>query len=202
MAGLYRMRVSAASESCHSARRHRRHPGPGNPDGQPRVPSRRGAPNRPAVVGGYRAWVTCVLSFKGRRQPVMRPGRYTELFFLDEATALAAGHRPCGECRRADYQRFKHAWTIGNPEHGISSSASRSSTSSSIGTASARTDARARTAPTSASFPMVFSWPAPNPSPRCWSGAARSGRGHPRAIPGRDPGRRGVRSPCSHRAQR
>jgi len=73
---------------------------------------------RPAV-GGYRAWVTCVLSFKGRRQPVMRPGRYTELFFLDEATALAAGHRPCGECRRADYQRFKHAWTIGNPEHGI-----------------------------------------------------------------------------------
>jgi hypothetical protein len=75
------------------------------------------------VVGGYRAWVTCVLSFKGRRRRVMTPGRYTELFFLDEATALAAGHRPCGECRRADYQRFKHAWTIGNPEHGISSSA-------------------------------------------------------------------------------
>ena len=75
------------------------------------------------VVGGYRAWVTCVLNFKGRRRRVMTPRRYTELFFLDEATALAAGHRPCGECRRADYQRFKHAWTIGNPEHGISSSA-------------------------------------------------------------------------------
>jgi hypothetical protein len=75
------------------------------------------------VVDGYRAWVTCVLSFKDRRRQVMAPGRYTELFFLDEATALAAGHRPCGECRRADYQRFKHAWTAGNPERGISSSA-------------------------------------------------------------------------------
>lgn len=75
------------------------------------------------VVGGYRAWVTCVLSFKGRRRRVMTPGRYTELFFLDEATALAAGHRPCGECRRADYQRFKHAWATGNPERGISACA-------------------------------------------------------------------------------
>jgi hypothetical protein len=76
------------------------------------------------VVSGYRAWVTCVLSFKDRRRRVMAPGRYTELFFLDEATALAAGHRPCGECRRADYQRFKRAWTAGNPERSVSSSAS------------------------------------------------------------------------------
>ena len=75
------------------------------------------------VVGGYRAWVTCVLSFKDRQRRVMAPGRYTELFFLDEATALAAGHRPSGECRRSDYQRFKRAWTAGNPERGISSSA-------------------------------------------------------------------------------
>jgi hypothetical protein len=75
------------------------------------------------VVGGYRAWVTCVLSFKGRRRRVMTPGRYTELFFLDEATALAAGHRPCGECRRADHQRFRRAWTAGNPERGVSASA-------------------------------------------------------------------------------
>jgi hypothetical protein len=75
------------------------------------------------VVGGYRAWVTCVLSFKRRRRRVMTPGRYTELFFLDEATALAAGHRPCGECRRTDYQRFKHAWTTANPERGIRFSA-------------------------------------------------------------------------------
>jgi hypothetical protein len=69
------------------------------------------------VVPSYRAWVTCVLAFRGRRRAVMTPGRYTELFFLDEATALAAGHRPCGECRRADFQRFKAAWRAGNPRH-------------------------------------------------------------------------------------
>ncbi|MCH8843715.1 MAG: hypothetical protein IID61_12185 [SAR324 cluster bacterium] len=44
----------------------------------------------------HRVWVTCVLEFKGRHRQVMTPGRYTHLFFLDEATALAAGHRPCG----------------------------------------------------------------------------------------------------------
>ena len=49
----------------------------------------------------------------------MTPGRYTELFFLDEATALAAGHRPCGECRRADFRRFKAAWLAGNAERGL-----------------------------------------------------------------------------------
>ncbi len=54
-----------------------------------------------------RAWLICLLSFKGRRRTPMTPGRYTELFFLDEATALAAGHRPCGECRRTDYVRFR-----------------------------------------------------------------------------------------------
>ncbi len=58
----------------------------------------------------HRNWVTCVLDFKGRHRQVMTPGRYTHLFFLDEATALAAGHRPCGECREADYVRFKEAW--------------------------------------------------------------------------------------------
>ncbi|CAG9165210.1 hypothetical protein LMG23992_00354 [Cupriavidus laharis] len=62
-----------------------------------------------------KAWVTCLLSYKGRnRKPLMQPGRYTELFFLDEATALAAGHRPCGECRRDDYNNFKRAWVLGN----------------------------------------------------------------------------------------
>ena len=76
-----------------------------------------------SVVGGYRAWVTCVLSFKGRRRRVMTPGRYTELFFLDEATALAAGHRPCGECRRADFLRFKQAWARGNPGRGVTATA-------------------------------------------------------------------------------
>jgi hypothetical protein len=58
-----------------------------------------------------KAWVTCALHFKGRnRKPLMQPNRYSELFFLDEATAFAAGHRPRGECRRDDYARFKAAW--------------------------------------------------------------------------------------------
>jgi hypothetical protein len=51
-------------------------------------------------------WIACRLDFKGRTRELMQPGRYTELFFLDEATAFAAGHRPCAECRRADYDRF------------------------------------------------------------------------------------------------
>jgi len=71
------------------------------------------------VVPSYRAWVTCRLEFHGRRRVVMAPGRYTELFFLDEATALAAGHRPCGECRREDYRRFRTAWLAGNPDRGL-----------------------------------------------------------------------------------
>jgi hypothetical protein len=57
-----------------------------------------------------RAWITCLLAFKGRRRRLMMPGRYTELFFLDEATAFAAGHRPCAECRWRDYQRFRRCW--------------------------------------------------------------------------------------------
>ncbi len=47
----------------------------------------------------------------------MSPNLYTELFFLDEATAFAAGHRPCFECRRGDYDRFKKLWLQGNPSH-------------------------------------------------------------------------------------
>ena len=57
-----------------------------------------------------RRWITCLLEFKGRRRSVMSPGRYTELFFLDEAVALAAGHRPCAECRRERFNAFKDAW--------------------------------------------------------------------------------------------
>ena len=57
-----------------------------------------------------RAWAICVLEYKGRRRQQWAPGRLTELFFLDEATGLAAGHRPCGECRYRDYQAFKQAW--------------------------------------------------------------------------------------------
>jgi hypothetical protein len=58
-----------------------------------------------------RAWITCVLEFKGRHVQQWQPGRWTALFFDDEAVALAAGHRPCAECRRADYNRFLDAAT-------------------------------------------------------------------------------------------
>lgn len=67
---------------------------------------------RPFAV---RRWITCLLEFRGRHRTVMAPGRYTELFFLDEATALAAGHRPCAECQRARYRLFRDLWTAANP---------------------------------------------------------------------------------------
>jgi hypothetical protein len=57
-----------------------------------------------------RAWLICVLSFKGRRRRQWQPGRLTELYFLDDVTGLAAGHRPCGECRHLEYQAFKGAF--------------------------------------------------------------------------------------------
>jgi hypothetical protein len=59
-------------------------------------------------------WLTCVLEFRGRRREVMATRSWTELFFLDEATALAAGHRPCFFCRREDAKRFRAAWEQGN----------------------------------------------------------------------------------------
>ncbi len=58
----------------------------------------------------HRRWITCLLEFKGRWRPVMSPGQYTELFFLDEAVAFAAGHRPCAECRRAQFNAFRESW--------------------------------------------------------------------------------------------
>jgi hypothetical protein len=64
-----------------------------------------------------KAWITCKLEFKGRRREVMSPNRYTELFFMDEATSFAAGHRPCFECRRGDYPKFKTFWLKGNPQY-------------------------------------------------------------------------------------
>ncbi len=60
------------------------------------------------------AWLTCVCEFRGRRRAVMATRSWTELFFLDEATALAAGHRPCFYCRRDDAVRFRAAWEEGN----------------------------------------------------------------------------------------
>ncbi len=64
-----------------------------------------------------KAWITCKLEFNDRKRSVMSPNRYTELFFLDEATSFAAGHRPCFECRRNNYQHFKSLWIKGNPDY-------------------------------------------------------------------------------------
>ncbi len=58
-------------------------------------------------------WISCVLDWYGRKRDVMPPGRWTALFFLDEATALAAGHRPCGYCRRDDHRWFGASWRAG-----------------------------------------------------------------------------------------
>ncbi len=58
----------------------------------------------------HRAWISCTLDWQGRRRTVMTGRKWTELFFLDEAVAMAAGHRPCGYCRRAAFDRFKAAW--------------------------------------------------------------------------------------------
>jgi hypothetical protein len=57
-----------------------------------------------------RSWIICLTEFKGRKRKLMQPGRYTELFFLDEVTALAAGHRPCFECRRKEAILFAEAF--------------------------------------------------------------------------------------------
>ncbi len=67
----------------------------------------------------HKAWIICLLQFKGRHRAIMAPNLWTELFFFDEATALSAGHRPCFECRRADAIRFKEAWIKGNPKYGF-----------------------------------------------------------------------------------
>lgn len=61
-------------------------------------------------------WIICLLEFKGRKRSIMTPGHYTELFFLDEATALAAGHRPCAECQRERFNLFRETWAKANPD--------------------------------------------------------------------------------------
>ena len=80
--------------------------------------------NRGCLVDGHgrivrcyqgKRWIACVLEFKGRRLLLMDPGHNTQVFFLDEATALAAGHRPCMECRRGDSVRFRKHWAAANP---------------------------------------------------------------------------------------
>jgi len=75
--------------------------------------------NRGIVVGAdgcvarpfqVKRWITCVLEWKGKRRPLNRPNHWTPLFFLDEAAAFSAGHRPCAFCRNADYKRFRTLW--------------------------------------------------------------------------------------------
>jgi hypothetical protein len=58
-------------------------------------------------------WITCALEFRGRHREIWIPNRWTPLFFHDEAVAFAAGHRPCGECRHAEYVEYKGAWAAG-----------------------------------------------------------------------------------------
>ena len=58
----------------------------------------------------HQNWVCCLTEFRGRHRDPMPPNRWTALFFWDEAVALTAGHRPCGECRYRDYHRFMDAW--------------------------------------------------------------------------------------------
>jgi len=67
-----------------------------------------------------KAWLTCVCEFRGRRREVMGGRSWTELFFLDEATALSAGHRPCFYCRRDAAVRFRAAWEAGNGATNVS----------------------------------------------------------------------------------
>lgn len=68
---------------------------------------------RRSFVGKH--WIICQLAFKGRHLPIMAPGCYTQLFFLDEATALAAGHRPCAQCMHARFDQFRRMWAVANP---------------------------------------------------------------------------------------
>ena len=69
------------------------------------------------------AWITCLCEFRDWRRPVMARRSWTELFFLDEATAFAAGHRPCFFCRRDDAKRFRDAWERGNGAGNLSAKA-------------------------------------------------------------------------------
>lgn len=70
----------------------------------------------------HQSWVTCELDFQGRKREIFSPGNYSELFFLDEATALSAGHRPCAECRRERFNEFKARWCAANIEVTLPSS--------------------------------------------------------------------------------
>ena len=103
-------RDDAATEPGDAAGRADRHARARARVRQPRLPARRARAASGAATP-TRRWIACRLEFRGwHRSPLMQPGRFTELFFLDEATAFAAGHRPCALCRREDYDRFGELW--------------------------------------------------------------------------------------------
>jgi hypothetical protein len=142
------------------------------------------------VANGYRAWVTCLPEFRGRRRPVMAPDRYTELFFLDEATALAAGHRPCGECRREDFRRFRTAWLRGNPDRALEPDALIAAIDRELHRDRLGDDGRARVHRAShASLPngVFVAGPGPTEALLVWRGAlvpwSPEGYGRPRPWP-------------------
>jgi hypothetical protein len=92
------------------------------------------------------SWVACRLAHRGVRRAIMAPGTYTELFFLDEATAFAAGHRPCAQCRREDHHRFVAAWAAAHGAWVDASSVDRA-------LHAARVDSRSRRQKTWRAFP-------------------------------------------------
>jgi hypothetical protein len=75
--------------------------------------------NNQQIVKNYEseAWITCCLYYKGQKRKIMSPKKYTELFFLDEATSFSAGHRPCSLCRHQDYLQFKNTWLKANSDN-------------------------------------------------------------------------------------
>lgn len=98
-----------------------------DPHGQLRAVSARGIfmgnrgclhNNVPEVVSQWKnlPWITCTLSYTGPKRKLMTPNHYTELFFLDEPTSYAAGHRPCAQCRRSAYNQFKKVWASVFPQ--------------------------------------------------------------------------------------
>ena len=102
-----------------------------------------------------RRWIACRLEFRGwQRSPLLQPGRFTELFFLDEATAFAAGHRPCALCRREDYVRFSELWRELHPARSGRTRSTRSFTPSASSPARAR---NSTTKPRTTSFPTARS---------------------------------------------
>ena len=117
-------------EPGHPARRARRRPRARARVRQPRLPPRRGGAHPAALRRRSAGSPAGSSSAAGSATPLMQPGRFTELFFLDEATAFAAGHRPCALCRREDYVRFREIWRELHPGQAAPTRSTRGSTAS------------------------------------------------------------------------